>query len=160
MKILLAIDGSPYSDAALESVCRRPLPPNSEVRILTVDAPMDSSRLGGASPAAWEEVLKQLRAEANQRLHDAEAYVRKQCPDLRFTTMLGEGSPKEVILDEAARWGADLIVIGSHGYGAVKRFLLGSVSQAVAVNAPCSVEIVRIRPHESGDAAVAKQQSG
>ena len=45
--------------------------------------------------------------------------------------------------DEAARWQADLIVLGSHGFGVVKRRLLGSVAQAVALQAPCSVEIVR-----------------
>ena len=48
-----------------------------------------------------------------------------------------------MIVEEAERWGADLILVGSHGYGSVKRFMLGSVSQAVATHAPCSVEIVR-----------------
>lgn len=53
------------------------------------------------------------------------------------------GSPKQVILDEAESWVADLIIVGSHGYGAWDRFLLGSVSNAVATHAKCSVEIVR-----------------
>ena len=56
---------------------------------------------------------------------------------------VASGSPKEVILDEADAFGADLIVVGSHGYGMVERFLLGSVSQAVALHAKCSVQIVR-----------------
>ncbi|PKN59600.1 MAG: universal stress protein, partial [Deltaproteobacteria bacterium HGW-Deltaproteobacteria-11] len=63
------------------------------------------------------------------------------------TPVILEGQPKEVILDEAENWGADLIIVGSRGHGAVRRFLLGSVSFAVALNAPCSVEIVR-RPFE------------
>jgi hypothetical protein len=54
-----------------------------------------------------------------------------------------------VILDEAERWGADLIVVGSHGYRAWERFLLGSVSQAVVSHAKCSVAVVRCRPAES-----------
>ena len=54
-----------------------------------------------------------------------------------------EGTPKHVILEEAETFGADLIVIGAHGYGIVERFLLGSVSQAVSLHAKCSVEIVR-----------------
>ena len=57
--------------------------------------------------------------------------------------MLAPGAPRPVILDEAENWGADLIVMGSHGYGAWKRFLLGSVSQAVVSHAKCSVEVVR-----------------
>jgi nucleotide-binding universal stress UspA family protein len=63
--------------------------------------------------------------------------------ELRIETRVIDGSPKEEIVEEAETWGADLILIGSHGYGNVKRFMLGSVLQAVATHAPCSVEIVR-----------------
>jgi nucleotide-binding universal stress UspA family protein len=52
-----------------------------------------------------------------------------------------------VILDTAAKWHADLIVIGSHGRKGLDRFLLGSVSEAVARHAPCSVQIVRVPKH-------------
>ncbi|MBK6426145.1 MAG: universal stress protein [Blastocatellia bacterium] len=55
------------------------------------------------------------------------------------------GTPKRVILDEAEEWKADLIVVGSHGDGPIKRFLIGSVSLAVAMHAPCSVRVVRPR---------------
>jgi nucleotide-binding universal stress UspA family protein len=54
-------------------------------------------------------------------------------------------TPKELILEEAHKWGADLIVVGSHGRRGVNRFLLGSVSEAVASHARCSVEIARHR---------------
>ena len=53
------------------------------------------------------------------------------------------GPARTVILDEAESWGADLVVMGSHGYRAWERFLLGSVSQAVVSHAKCSVEVVR-----------------
>ena len=53
-------------------------------------------------------------------------------------------SPKKIILDEAGQWGADLIFAGSHGRRGLDRFLLGSVSEAVALHAPCSVEVVRM----------------
>jgi nucleotide-binding universal stress UspA family protein len=52
-------------------------------------------------------------------------------------------TPQELILKEAADWGADLIVLGSHGRRGFSRFLLGSVSEAVASHAPCSVEVIR-----------------
>jgi nucleotide-binding universal stress UspA family protein len=49
-------------------------------------------------------------------------------------------------MDEAEKWGPDLIVLGSHGYSGWRRFLLGSVSHAVATHEHCSVEIVRQKP--------------
>jgi len=53
---------------------------------------------------------------------------------------------KEVILKEASDWGADWIIVGSHGRQGTERFLMGSVSEAVAAEAACSVEVVRA-PH-------------
>ena len=59
-------------------------------------------------------------------------------------TVIEEGSAKAIIVDFAAQWPADLIVVGSHGRKGFDRFLLGSVSQAVARHALCSVQIVRV----------------
>jgi nucleotide-binding universal stress UspA family protein len=53
------------------------------------------------------------------------------------------GDARQIILDQANDWGADLIVLGSHGYRGVDRFMLGSVSESVVMHASCSVEIVR-----------------
>ena len=63
--------------------------------------------------------------------------------ELEIITETRSGPARDVILDEAKAWDADLIVLGSHGYKGWQRFLLGSVSQAVATHAHCSVEIVR-----------------
>jgi len=144
MRILLAIDGSPCSDAAVSEVCRRPWPPESEVRLITVDSRLEELLQGG-SPGVFDNINKQLRADAQRRLHEASALLQRDAPELRVTAVLREGWPKDVILDEAENWQADLIVLGSHGYGAVRRLFLGSVSLAVTTNAPCSVEIVRAR---------------
>lgn len=54
-----------------------------------------------------------------------------------------DGSDYNTLAAEEFR--ADLIMVGSHGHGAIERFLLGSVSQAVALHAKCSVEIIRNR---------------
>jgi nucleotide-binding universal stress UspA family protein len=58
--------------------------------------------------------------------------------------LVEKGDPRAVIVDHAARWNADLIVLGSHGFKGLDRLLIGSVSEAVLRHAPCSVEIVRI----------------
>lgn len=147
MKILLAIDGSSCSDAAVAEVSRRPWPEGTEVRIITVETPWTEDFSRGCSSNMFDELNKQLRAKAWQSVNDAAAVVKRNAPGLIVSPVLREGHPKDKILDEAEQWGADLIVVGSHGYGAVRRLFLGSVSLAVATNAPCSVEIVRAPFH-------------
>jgi nucleotide-binding universal stress UspA family protein len=145
MKILLAIDGSPCSDAAVKEVYSRPWPAGTVVSVLTVvHVPVPN----WPDPimfmyAAHEELIEAERKRAPQRVNRAVEAIMQHSADLTVEAQILEGTPKKVIVDEAQRWGADLIVIGSHGYGPVKRFLLGSVSHAVALHAPCSVEIVR-----------------
>ena len=97
-----------------------------------------------AREGVYDEWIKSQRSRAAALLAATADRVRRAA-GLPVSTALLEGSPKEAILDEAERWGADLIVVGSHGFGAVKRFLLGSVSHALALYAPCSVAIVRRR---------------
>lgn len=149
MRILLAVDGSPGSEAAVEEVCCRPWPPESEVRVVTVLSPIESILMQGVthSPTTtFDDILEQQGMEAAKRLNEIADDLARRAPGLRVTPRLLEGLPKEAIVDEAEQWGADLIVVGSNGYGAIKRFLLGSVSLAVVLNAPCSVEIVRQSP--------------
>ena len=146
MKILLATDGSVHSIAAVEEVARRPFPLNTKVHIVSV---YERPRL--ITTMAPMGVLNEYNAEideyalkaAEDATENASKILLGKNPTLTVTTNVIEGSPKSVILEEAEKFGADLIVIGSHGGGAVERFLLGSVSQAVALHAKCSVEIVR-----------------
>lgn len=62
-----------------------------------------------------------------------------------MTTQVLERAPKTAIVEEAERWGTDLVVLGTHGHGPAGRFLLGSVAHSVVLHAPCSVEVVRSR---------------
>lgn len=146
MKILLPVDGSDYSNAAVDAVAERPWPEGSVVRIITaielpyVPAP-ETWTLPGSYYSQLEEATQEQAEtavrEARHRLQGGQALPLETITKTRI------GRAEEVILDEAEKWGADLIVLGSHGYRGFKRFLLGSVSQAVATHAACSVEIVR-----------------
>lgn len=147
MKILLAVDGSPCSEVVIAELYSRPWPANSEARIVTVDRPLEPDLLRGTSPTVFDKIVKEQRAELERQLRDAAATIAKKAPGLRVTTSLLEGWPKDAIVSEAERWGADLVVVGSHGYGPVRRFFLGSVSLFVVHHAPCSVLVVR-RPAE------------
>ena len=82
----------------------------------------------------------QRRLHAETRGHTREG---RGHPDLLVTTKALEGTPRDVIVQEAADWKADLIVLGSHGHGRVRQALLGSVATGVAADAVCAVEIIR-----------------
>jgi nucleotide-binding universal stress UspA family protein len=87
-----------------------------------------------------------LRKQAQNIVDGAIATLKpKLARTISLDGQILPGSPRTVILDEAESWGADLIVVGSHGYRAWERFLLGSVSQSVVSHAKCSVEVVRCR---------------
>jgi nucleotide-binding universal stress UspA family protein len=148
MRILLAVDGSSFSDAATAEVARRAWPVGSEVKVLSIFEPAVAP-----TPEAWtippdyfEEMNNASRTNASSLVEAAIAKLKQTLPaSSKITGQFVQNFPKSVILDEAERWGADLIVVGSHGYRAWERFLLGSVSQAVVAHAKCSVEVVRNR---------------
>ncbi len=147
MKLLLAVDGSTCSNAAVEEVGRRPWPEGAEVRIVSAFEPPPTLAMSEAwapPKGYYEQMEKMGHDRAHQAVDDAVARLREaQGERLRITTETIRGLPKEAILSEAERWGAELIVVGSHGYGGWKRFWLGSVSHAIATHAKCSIEIVR-----------------
>jgi len=142
MNILLAIDGSSCSEIAVAELARRPWPVQSKVHVVTVDVALDRSLLKSPG-SAFDELVHQQRNEAYEHLQAAAAVLAKNESQLQVSTALLEGVAKDAIITEAERFGADLVVVGSHGYGPIRRYFLGSVSQFVANNAPCSVLIVR-----------------
>lgn len=151
MKILLATDGSPGSETAVEEVARRPFPTGSEVRVVAaVEPPTAFVSLYVPPQSYYEKIDKVTRERAREIVERAAEKIRAgaQSEGLKVSTEVLSGSPKQVLVDEAERWSADLIVVGSHGLTRWNRMLLGSVSQAVATHAPCSVEIVRCRTDE------------
>ena len=148
MKILLAIDGSPCSDAAIEEVSRRPWPDGSSIKVLTAfELPMPPTPEAWALPVNYlEEMDVALSKQAQNIVDRAIAKLKPKLPHtISLDAQILPGSPRNAILDEAESWGADLILVGSHGYRAWERFLLGSVSQSVISHAKCSVEVVRCK---------------
>ncbi len=147
MKILLATDGSLHSKEMVKKFSVTAFAPNTEVRI--VSAYDRSPHVMNVDPAGisneyYVEVGEDLQKRAEDATENAAATLRRKNPTLSISTTVIEGVPKSVILNEAEKFEADLIVVGSHGHGSIAGFLLGSVSQAVALDAKCSVEIVRI----------------
>ncbi len=149
MKILLAVDGSACGDKAVEEIAERPWPAGSEVCVLSaIHLPMTPTPETWALPDSYyahsEKIGRQhaeeVTGEAVARLKESNA--AREVP-LTITSKAIVGHAEETIISTAKEWEADLVVLGSHGYRGFRKFLLGSVSQAVASHAPCSVEIVR-----------------
>jgi nucleotide-binding universal stress UspA family protein len=144
IKILLATDGSEYSLAAIRSVASRPWPKGSEVRVLAVPEPFFPM---GKFPYFASEEIESINTSA---LKEAKKHVDAGIEILskaKFTTStetpFPQDSPARVILKEAERWGAQMIVLGSHGRRGFDRLTMGSISEHVALHAHCSVEVIR-----------------
>jgi nucleotide-binding universal stress UspA family protein len=148
MKILIATDGSVYSEAAIKAVAARPWPANSEMRVITV---MEHTPIAGISGGEFglqfTDYLSQVRNYLKELAIQASGQLRQDSYNVSYTVR--EGAPAEEILEEAKSWEADLIVMGTHGRRGLSRFLLGSVAERIAAHAPCSVEIVRTPKVES-----------
>jgi nucleotide-binding universal stress UspA family protein len=95
---------------------------------------------------AVERVKEGDRDEREWVRRMVEASAEKlRAAELIVSSVVKEGDPKRVLVDEAERWKADCVFVGARGLRLIERFLLGSVSAAVAARVPCSVEVVRPR---------------
>jgi nucleotide-binding universal stress UspA family protein len=147
MKILIATDGSDFSKAAIEECCKYVIRPERD-SVLIVSAYEDAYPIAAEPFAISAEYYQKLEdaivQQSGNYVDDALAFVRKQFPDpgLSVSSEVLRGAPDQQIVEKASEWGADLIVVGSHGRGFWGR-LLGSVSNGVVHHAPCSVLVVR-----------------
>lgn len=150
LKILLPTDGSKCSAAAIRSVAKRRWSTGTCVKLISVVSPF--APVADAATGffyAEQAVVAAEAVEKAARSRAAEA-IAQGCEILSESAFARierreplTGSPKAVILDEAAEWGADMIVVGSHGWRGVDRLMMGSVSESVALHASCSVEVIR-----------------
>jgi nucleotide-binding universal stress UspA family protein len=135
MKILLAVDSSPCSEAAAETLMRQYKPTDTEVFVLhVVDCPKLPPILYtfGTGPLFAEDYTKitnQWRCEGEQLV--AELSKRFEAAGFKTSSKVEDGDARELILEYAKNWHPDLILLGSHGRRGLDRFLLGSVSEAV-----------------------------
>lgn len=149
MKILLATDGSPFSQVASALVTRLPWPATHELTVLSVVdklAWLPAAETGGQDDehGAHQRLEQSLRQETQHIL--AREVERFTALGWTPQTLVREGHTAHEIVSAAEEMGTDVIAMGSRGRGGIKRFLLGSVSQYVMTYAPCSVLIAR-QPH-------------
>lgn len=154
-KILLAVDGSPCSDAAVQELIARFRPEHTEVRVLHAvewlkDLP-DSFTFGVGPTYARDIVERRRKTTQESEALVARVSARLRTAGFETSTVTPDADARHAIVEEATDWPADLIVIGSHGRRGLDRLFLGSVAESVMRHAPCSVEIVR-DPHPASTA--------
>lgn len=149
MRLVIGYDGSAGADAALDDLTRMGLPTPIEVLLVMVTevwmpplSGLDSTDVEGVSERA------DLNRQSLGRVLDRLRSDPRVLPGLSVETLIESGSPAGTLLNRAAEWGADMILVGSHGASHFERLYPGSVSQRVATDAKCSVRIARGRLEE------------
>jgi nucleotide-binding universal stress UspA family protein len=162
MKILLATDGSKCSQKAAEEFCRliganREGAEAAEIKIISVfESPAASIAMEpfAASAEHYQSLEETAQKQAEGFAEKAATSIRERLPEdsgVNVTNQIEMGQPARSIVEEAEKWQADLIVLGSHGRGFWGRVLLGSVSDSVVHHAPCSVLVVRSKENAKGE---------
>jgi len=161
-RIVLADDGSPGAATAAAFLDRWPIFGENALRIVTVVDVGRPLSTAGEAPSIYSaaerlylESLEDERAHA-QDTADARARAITVRPSV-VKTSIREGDAAEEILDAAAEFAADLIVMGSRGQTGIARFFAGSVARRVLLGAKCSVLVARgsaklVRDHDRLDA--------
>lgn len=152
MKILIAYDGSEFAGAAIRDLRHAGLPDNAEALVYTIaDVIIPPEVEPGDEVPTELPAIRRAHERAKQKLKQAETRARevseriqKDFPNWKLSFEAAAESPAWAIIFKAGEWQADLIVVGSHGKsGLAGRLILGSVSQRVLYEAPCSVRIGR-----------------
>jgi nucleotide-binding universal stress UspA family protein len=146
MRIIIGVDQSPFSTAAVELVRRMSWPEGSSAVVITAVKPIVM-----ATPEAYVMMAEQVEGLRREQLAQGARYVKTVEADLASSGLKAEsravdGDPREVLVEACRAEGADLIVLGSHGRTGLAKLLMGSVASHVVTHAPCSVLIVRRPP--------------
>ncbi len=147
MKVIIAVDGSDYSRVAVDEACNIVIRPEStEIKIISAyeDAQPITAEPFAISAEYYQKIDEAVHLQTEAFVVDAAEQCRKHFAGAKvdITTEVLRGAPDQEVIEKAKEWGADLIVVGSHGRGFWGR-LLGSVSDGIVHHAPCSVMVVR-----------------
>jgi nucleotide-binding universal stress UspA family protein len=151
IRIILGVDGSAGAQEAVRTVAARGWTPGSEVRVVVAEDVLIANSVYALIPPVNEfvdDVNRSERTEAERIAEEAVKQLRSELDEKNVTVSSAvlTGDPKQVLVRHAEEFGADCIFTGATGFSnPIERFLVGSVSAAVAARAHCSVEVVRAR---------------
>ena len=141
----MPLDGSATSARGLREAVGLAKTQGARLRLLNVlDERFFVSTAEGYPMSNITELIASLRAEGQKALDAAAKVALKQGVKVDESLVESGGrAVSDVILDEARKWRADLIVMGTHGRRGVNRMLLGSDAERVLRSAPVPVLLVR-----------------
>jgi nucleotide-binding universal stress UspA family protein len=144
MKILVGVDESPHSAAAVKFVTHMKWPEGTEIRLLSAVQPLAGSYAMVEMPvpaAAFEEASRELRQARQETTATLEREVREG--GFKANAKVVTGDARFALVDAAKSEHADLLVVGSHGRTGFSKLMLGSVASHVVTHSPCSVLVVK-----------------
>ena len=142
-KILVPLDGSELAERALDPALTIARARDAELLLLSVSSyhQVLPPAAAGYGLTATDQIFDRGRNDASDYLDALRREAR--CGDCRIQTMAVEGDVAGCILDTAAADGVDLIVMTTHGYSGITRWMLGSITERVLRGASCPVLVVR-----------------
>jgi len=143
-RILVGHDGGASGQSALLAAARRSWPAGAQIRVLAVQdpAPYDGNGVEFGSSMTWRPPRPPVGRGVLREILDQDV-DRARRDGLAVSAEIASGVAAGVLVRTARRWKADCVFVGATSRSKAERFLLGSVSSAVADRAPCSVEVVR-----------------
>ena len=141
-RILMATDFSDASQPAWDTALALAADTGAALYVVHAYEPPNLIHTGGIMPGQYEAWDQNVRAAANEKLDDLVAEALKT--GVQADRTVEAGFPEEAIVKAAGEFGADLIVMGTHGRRGVSRVFMGSVAARVVATAPCPVLTVRV----------------
>jgi nucleotide-binding universal stress UspA family protein len=158
MKVLLAVDGSSYSDMATEMVKALRLPSQTEVTVITVVP--EHTFLGGITLGKLRGASAKKEAQQQKALELLLQPIQAlSASKLKVDSLVRWGNPAEEVLKVADERGSSLIVMGAKGLTDLLAFHLGSVTLTVMKHAKASVLLVRQTTHSTTQVSSAKKKA-
>ena len=145
VKILIGVDDSAHSKAALEYVKKMQWPAGTKVVALSAAAsPVLAHTVVDAGGMSWVQAAEKVEY---QQAEEFTSRVERELRDAGLATeaRVTPGDPGVRLVETARGWGADLLVVGSHGRTGLGKLLMGSVASHVVTHAPCNVLVVKMK---------------
>lgn len=149
-RVLVAFDGSEFCWKALDVVAERDLPAGTEIIILNAVPTLEESSYDNPDIFSMDQLERgrsRLIQIAQDGLSKATELMRARLPHCDISSRILNGHPRETLISACDEYDADIIFVGTQGRNFSASLAIGSVSEAVAVGAPCTVEITKLTPH-------------